>query len=75
MSTHYKTDLYTQAQLDALTTKVGDILDLSVPQPDGSFQQTSCKVVNMEINQTAPNPNDPNPGAETFQVLLTLEDQ
>jgi hypothetical protein len=72
MSVHYKIDLYTKAQLAKLSVKLGDLIELDVPQPDGSVKKTSCLVKNTESDAAG---TDPNTGEELTRVMLTLENQ
>lgn len=72
MSTHYKIDLYTNAQLEKLTTAIGDLLELGIPQPDGSALKSNCLVTDITKK---PAGQDITTGEELTQVILTLENQ
>jgi hypothetical protein len=51
MAIHYKTDLYNDAQRAAASaTEVGDILELDVPAPDGSFTHGGHRVLAIETS-------------------------
>jgi len=63
---HYKTDLLTDEQLAADTTKVGDILTLDVPLIPGITQER------VESREDADAGNDPNTGVHLTRVTLLL---
>jgi hypothetical protein len=46
---HFKYDLYSDEQLSALSTKVGDVLELLVPEASGHFASGRHQVLAIEM--------------------------
>ena len=67
---HYKTDLLTDKQMAHFLTKVGDELDLDVPDGVGGFLKQHCQVTNIEITDAGTHPDS---GEHLTRVMLRLE--
>jgi hypothetical protein len=70
MSKHFKTDLYTEAQMEAFSIQVGDVLTLDVPGEDGKTVRGQHKVLEIDIGREVSHPET---GATLTPVTLTLE--
>lgn len=68
---HYKTDLYNDQQLADNKVQVGDVLELRLLGPEGSFKPVKATVMDIKNEDAGTHPDS---GEKLTLVTLTLED-
>jgi hypothetical protein len=67
---HYKTDLFTDAQLRDFKAKIGDRIALDVPLGENRFEHQECQITNIDIMPVGAHPDT---GEPLTRVTLALQ--